>query len=87
MPTTKSAAKRMRTSEVKRLANRSENSRLASTRRQLIAAITAGDKTKSEPLFRQYCSQLDRAAKHGSIKSNNADRHKARMSAALAKKG
>lgn len=86
MPTTKSAAKRMRTSEIKRLANRAENSRLATSRRQLIAAITAGDKTKSEELFRQYCSFLDRAAKHGTIKTNNASRHKARMSTALKKK-
>ncbi len=85
MPTTKSAAKRMRTSEVKRTANRADKSRVATVRRQLLAAITAGDKSKSDTLYREYSSLLDRAAKHGSIKPNNASRHKSRMAAQLAK--
>lgn len=86
MPHTKSAAKRMRTSELERQANRAEKSRLASSRKQLLEAVAAGDKSKSEELFRAYSSRLDRAVKHGTIKANNASRHKARMATRFAVK-
>ena len=85
MPTTKSAAKRMRTSALKRRANQAEKSRLGTTRKQVLDAIAAGDKSKADALCREYCSQLDRAVKHGSIKANNASRHKARIAARLSK--
>jgi small subunit ribosomal protein S20 len=86
MPHTKSAAKRMRTSELKRLANRAEKSRLATTRKQLLDVIATGDKTKADALFRTYGSHLDRAVKHGTLTSNNASRHKARIAARLGAK-
>ncbi|MDA0577293.1 MAG: 30S ribosomal protein S20 [Verrucomicrobia bacterium] len=83
MPNLPSAAKRMVTSRIKRTANRSSKGRLANVRAELLAALAAGDKTKAQELLRTYFSYLDKAAKQGVIKSNNANRHKARAAALL----
>ncbi|MCC6142181.1 MAG: 30S ribosomal protein S20 [Candidatus Hydrogenedentes bacterium] len=85
MPHTKSAAKRMRTSGIKRQTNRAAKSRLASTRRLLLEASAKGDKTKAEEHFRTYCGFLDKAVKQGAIKANNASRHKSRAAVLLKK--
>ena len=85
MPHTKSAAKRMRTSEDNRQANRAEKARLASTRRGMLEALARGDKPQADKEFRTYSSFLDKAVKHGVIKANNASRHKSRAAAMLAK--
>jgi small subunit ribosomal protein S20 len=84
MPTTKSAAKRMRTSAENQLRNRAAKSALATVRRQFLAAADKGDKPAAEKLFRAFVSQLDRAYKHGTIKAGNADRRKSRAAARLA---
>ena len=80
MPTSNSAAKRMRTSEEKRIKNRSVKSTIASARNSLYEAIAAGDKARSQTLLREYFSQLDKAAKKNIIKGNTADRKKSRAS-------
>ncbi len=85
MPNTKSALKRMHTSQARNQANRAAKSRLSLTRRQLYEAIDRGDATGSEASFREYCSRLDKAVKSGTIKRNNASRRKSRAAARLAK--
>ena len=84
MPNTKSAEKRMRTSEKKRQANRSVKGRVATTRRKFSETVESGDKAKSEEHFKQYCSCLDKAVKQGIVKANTADRSKSRAAVRLA---
>ena len=83
MANIKSAAKRAQTSEQKRLVNRAVRSGIASTRRDFFEAVAAGDRAKSATLFKQYSSILDKAAKHGVIKTNNASRRKSRAALKL----
>ena len=80
----KSAKKRMRTSEVERVANHATTSRLSLTRRKLLESIAGGDQTASQELFRTYCSRLDKAVKTGVVKANSANRRKSRIAAKLA---
>lgn len=84
MPNIKSAAKRMRTSRKNAGANKAVRSLISSRRRTLREAVAGGDKAKSAKAFRDYCSVLDKAAKKGTIKANNANRRKSRAAALLA---
>lgn len=84
MPITKSAKKRMKTSETQRVANKSIRSRIATARRKLHDAIAAGDNTQADQKFRSYCSIMDKAAKKDVIKANTASRKKSRAAKKLA---
>ena len=83
MPKIKSAAKRIKTSAKREVTNKAVKTRISSCRRNLRESIAGGDKEKSEQAFRAYCSVLDKAAKKGTIKSNNANRRKSRAAALL----
>jgi small subunit ribosomal protein S20 len=84
MPNIKSAKKRMRTSENAHARNRAAKSRLTTFRQQVYEAAEAGDRGKAESAYRTYCSALDKAARHGAIKKNNANRRKSRAARKLA---
>lgn len=84
MPTTKSAAKSMKTSEKKRLANKSVKSRIASIRKKLDEAIAKKDKVKSQEMLRTYRSALDKAVKTSVIKANAASRKISRATLKIA---
>lgn len=84
MPNIKSAAKRAKTSAVKRVSNKGVMTLMSTIRNNLYASIAAGDKTKSEELFRSYFSTVDRAAKNRVIRGNSADRRKSRAAARMA---
>ena len=84
MANTKSAAKRAKTSAVSRDLNRAVRSRIANTRKAYFEAVESGAaKDKIQTLFQTYCSELDKAAKNGVIKRNNADRRKSRANLKL----
>lgn len=83
MPNIKSAMKRLKTSERKRQANRTVKSELLSARRRLSAAIESGDAARGQTEVRRYASLVDKAAKKGVIKPNNASRRKSRAAQAL----
>jgi len=87
MPNIKSAKKRMRTAEKSRQRNRAVRSSVNTARRRVAEAIETGDKAKSETLYREYCSALDKAAKTGRIKANTASRRKSRLGKQLASMG
>jgi small subunit ribosomal protein S20 len=84
MAHTKSAIKRARTSEEKRIANKSTKSALATMQRRLYAAADAGKQSEAREMLPKYCSALDKAAKRGVIQSNNASRHKGRATLRVA---
>ena len=79
----KSALKRNRQAVEDNQRNRTEKSKITSAAKKFLASITAGDKTKAAEACSEYFSVLDKAAKKGIIKTNNADRHKARAAAKL----
>ena len=85
MPNIKQAGKRAKQALVRRQRNRSTKSEIATARRVFIAAVESKDKAKAMKEFSAFCSILDKSAKRGIIKKNNADRRKARGAAMLAK--
>jgi len=83
MPNIESARKRVRQSAKHRDRNRAAKSGVTSARKQLLDAIEAGNKDEARKLYVAYTSELDKSAKKGILKANNADRKKARMQARL----
>ena len=78
-----SALKRARQTEKRTARNRANTSRLRSALRQLREALTKGDKTAAERVFRQTVSALDKAVQKGVVHKNTASRYKSRLSARL----
>ena len=85
MPNIKSAKKRMRSSEKRRIGNMTVKTKVKSVRRKTREVLTAGVAETSEQAVREYSSVLDKAVKRGVIKKNTAIRRKKRAVAALRK--
>ena len=85
MPNIKSAAKRLRSNVKKRLVNRMRKSRIHTSEVNLDQEISNGNKEKAVALLSRCFSELDKAAKKGTIHSNKADRKKQRLVARVAK--
>ena len=85
MANIKSAEKRARQAVERNLRNRMTKSAILTMGKQFVAAAESGDKSKALQSFSRFASLLDKSAKRGIIKQNNADRHKSRASARLAK--
>ncbi|HMP82063.1 MAG TPA: 30S ribosomal protein S20 [Verrucomicrobiota bacterium] len=83
MPNTKSAERRMRNSERKRLHNRSIESRLRKTERDFRVLITAGKKDEASKALAGVLSAFDKAAKSGVVHKAAADRKKSRLTLSL----
>lgn len=78
MANIKSAIKRIRQSEKRRVRNRAVRSRMRTFVKQANTAIVAGEEDAAEAV-RAAISELDRAARKGVIHPNNAARHKSRL--------
>ena len=78
MPNIKSAMKRVRQDEKRRMRNKSYRTKVKTMRRQLFEAVEKKDESLSTDAYRNYCSALDKAAKKGVIKKNTAIRRKHR---------
>jgi small subunit ribosomal protein S20 len=85
MANIKSAKKRIRSSESRRVGNLAVKTRVKSAKRKAVAALTAGDTAPATEAVREYSSVLDKAVKRGIIKKNTAIRRKKRATAALRK--
>lgn len=72
MAHTKSAVKRLRTSQQANLRNRMRTSELKTVEKKLRAAVAAGDQAAAVELGKTFCSRLDKAAKVGTIHPNRA---------------
>ncbi len=79
MPNTKSAKKRLRQNEVRRLRNRSARTALRSQLRRFREVVKAGDIAKAEELYPLVARQLDRAGVRNLIHRNAAARTKSRL--------
>lgn len=79
MPNTKSALKRIRNSERKRLRNRIVRGQARTLVKSTRRAIEAGDLATAQQLLQRAISALDKAAEKGVIHRNNAARRKSRL--------
>lgn len=79
MANTKSAIKRIRSSERKRKINQVYRSRARTFVKKTRALIAAGNLEEAEVMVQQAASALDKAAQKGVIHENNAARRKSRL--------
>jgi len=84
MANIKSAEKRARQSAAQHIANHATKSDVSASRKRLLAAVAKGDKAAATAAYAVFSSKLDKAAKKGALKKNNASRRKARAFARLA---
>ena len=79
MPNTKSAKKRMRQNEGRRMRNRAVKSSLRTQLRKIRAAVAGGQLEQAEQDCRALSRKLDRAGAHRIIHRNAASRTKSRL--------
>jgi small subunit ribosomal protein S20 len=85
MANIKSAQKRIRSSESRRVGNLVVKTRVKSAKRKAREALEAGVAETAGVAVREYSSVLDKAVKRGVIKKNTAIRRKKRANEALRK--
>jgi len=83
MPNTKSAERRVRSNERKRLHNRSIASSVRRVEKDLRNNLTAGKKEDASKALSGVLSALDKAVKSGVIPRATANRRKSRLTLAL----
>ena len=83
MPTTKSAAKRLRQNTLRRTRNRSAKRDVSTRIKRVEEALSEGNPDRARELFRVATKKLDQAAAKGIIHRNAAARHKSRLAAKL----
>ncbi len=79
MPNHKSAEKRMRQNEKRRLINRGNRGKLRTGIKKLRAALEGGDAGVSQTLLPQTVSLIDKAVQKGVLHRNAAARFKSRL--------
>jgi small subunit ribosomal protein S20 len=83
MPNHKTAEKRMRQSEARRVINRGHRTRVRGQIRKLRAALTSSDSNELKALLPETVSIIDKAVQKGVLHRNAAARHKARLTNAV----
>jgi small subunit ribosomal protein S20 len=81
MPNHKSAEKRVRQSEKRRLINRTNRAKLRTSIKKLRSVLDGGDAKASGALLPITVSEIDKAVKKGALHRNAAARHKSRLTA------
>ena len=84
MPNTKSAERRVRANEKKRLHNRSIKSRLRKLEKGYEATVSSGNKEEAAQSLRTMHSALDKAVKKGVLARTTVNRRKSRLASHLA---
>jgi small subunit ribosomal protein S20 len=80
MPITKSAKKALRGSMVKKAANDRNKKNIKEAIKRIEKLVKEKKKDEAKKLLPETYSVIDKAAKRGVIKKNNASRKKARLS-------
>jgi len=83
MPTSKSAAKRVRTAVKRRQRNTAQESAIRTQRRKVLEAITAGNKPEAQTSFSKLVSLYDKAVKKRILKLNTVSRSKSRIASKI----
>jgi small subunit ribosomal protein S20 len=81
MPNHKSAEKRMRQSERRRLINRGNRAKLRTSIKKLHAALSGGNTKETSSLLPTTVSEIDKAVQKGVLHRNAAARQKSRLTA------
>ncbi len=81
MPNHKSAEKRVRQNEKRRMVNRSNRSALRTSIKKLRAALAGSDKAGLAELLPETISKIDKAVQKGVLHRNAAARYKSRLTA------
>ncbi|MGY4707576.1 30S ribosomal protein S20 [Candidatus Bipolaricaulota sp. J31] len=79
IPNTRSAARQLRKSLRRRRRNELRKSAIRYWRKQILKLLAEGNKEEALKVFPNYQKAVDKAASHGAIHKNKADRLKARM--------
>jgi small subunit ribosomal protein S20 len=77
--TNKSAEKRQRQNEKRRLRNKMEKSAIRSTAKKVVVAAQGKDTAAAETALMDMIKRIDTAARKGIVKKNAAARKKSRM--------
>ena len=85
MANTKSAERRMRSNERRRLRNRSVKSRLTRLEKAYLDAVASNKKDEAGKALREVSSAFDKAAKAGVMHRSAANRKKSRFALRLNK--
>ena len=85
MPIIKSAKKNIRKSARNRVFNLRRQRELSSVVKEIRSLVTEGKADEAKALMPKAQKALDKAAKKGTIKKNNASRKKSRLSALIKK--
>ncbi|HCE43669.1 MAG TPA: 30S ribosomal protein S20 [Lentisphaeria bacterium] len=84
---TKSAAKRLKTSEAARIKHKSTRRSISTVEKEFRATLSSTEPKKdAKKLFSELVSMFDKAVKYGSLHKNKADRKKSRLAKLLAPK-
>ena len=81
----KSALKRIRQDEKKRLRNKARKRTVATLEKKFLSLLDAGKATEAQEALKLCISAYDKAAKKGVIKKEKADRKKSRLTVILNK--
>ncbi|HKO43435.1 MAG TPA: 30S ribosomal protein S20 [Pyrinomonadaceae bacterium] len=81
MPNHKSAEKRMRQNERRRMINRGNRSRVRTAIKGLRSAMGTGDAKQVQALLPETISTIDKAVQNGALHKNAAARYKSRLTA------
>lgn len=79
MPNHKSAEKRVRQNDRRRVINRSNRTKLRTSIKNLRSAMKGGEAAKVGALLPQTVSEIDKAVQKGVLHRNAAARHKSRL--------
>jgi small subunit ribosomal protein S20 len=83
MPITSSAKKALRASKNKRVFNVAHRDAVSSVMKQIKKLVVAKKHAEAMKLLPKAYAEIDKAAKTGFIKKNNASRKKSRLSASI----
>jgi small subunit ribosomal protein S20 len=79
MPNTKSAERRIRNSERKRVVNHAVKSRLRTLQSNFASLLAAGKRDEAAAALRLVSSAFDKAAKTGVVHASRASRKRSRL--------
>ncbi len=86
MPITKSAKKSLRQSVKRKDRNLTKKKAIKSSIKEIKKRVEKGDRKGAEELLPKFYKTVDKAAKTGFIKNNNASRKKSRVTKAVNRK-
>jgi small subunit ribosomal protein S20 len=81
MPNHKSAEKRVRQNERRRVVNRTNRTKLRTSIKKFRGALAGKDAGQVQTLLPQTISEIDKAVQKGVLHRNAAARHKSRLTA------